>query len=275
MVGQGNCCILRKARTRRPVPEDMSPDVSEPPRCSGGPPSAALLATSAPGRLLSTGLLSVLYFDVAGVRVGLFAVAGPDMQRLVKPEHLPGGTRWTDATATARGVVDTLRNRERVAAVVLIGHQQREADMALARAVPGIDLILGSHSHEKEGLRRVPGTDTYRVSPYQYLTYLSEVRLRFLAGRLVGVEGGLVKMDASRPEDPRTAAEVARLQAALVAERLPGLPAADPHSRGGPVRGAGGFRTQVLTARAALDVPAGGLRRWPLWPAHHLPGRDE
>ena len=30
--------------------------------CSGGPPSAALLATSAPGRLLSTGLLSVLYF---------------------------------------------------------------------------------------------------------------------------------------------------------------------------------------------------------------------
>src|SRR5689334_16976827 len=33
--------------------------------CSGGPPSAALLATSAPGRLLSTGLLSVLYFRVS------------------------------------------------------------------------------------------------------------------------------------------------------------------------------------------------------------------
>ncbi|MET0401609.1 MAG: 5'-nucleotidase C-terminal domain-containing protein [Cystobacter sp.] len=157
--------------------------------------------------------------EVGGVRVGFFAVAGPDMQRLVKPEHLPEGSWWSDATQAARAVVDALRHREHVAAVVLIGHQQREADAELARAVPGIDLILGSHSHEKEPLRRVPGTETYTLAPYQYLTYLSEVRLRFQGERLVGMDGGLVKMDASKPEDPRVAAEVARLQTALEADR--------------------------------------------------------
>ena len=157
--------------------------------------------------------------DLGGLKVGLFALAGPDMQNLVKAENLPPGTRWTDATEAARKVVEALRGRERVDAVVLIGHQTREEDAALARAVRGIDVILGSHSHQKEELRQVPGTDTYVLSPYQYLTYLSEVRLRFREGRLVGVDGGLVKMDASRPEDPRTAAEVKRLRAALEADR--------------------------------------------------------
>ncbi|MFY0582174.1 hypothetical protein ACN28S_54960 [Cystobacter fuscus] len=106
--------------------------------------------------------------EVGGVRLGFFAVAGPDMQRLVKAERLPVGTRWTDATEAARAVVGALREREHVDAVVLIGHQLREDDEALARAVPGIDVILGSHSHAREELRVVPGTRTYTVSSYQY-----------------------------------------------------------------------------------------------------------
>jgi 5'-nucleotidase len=157
--------------------------------------------------------------EVGGVRLGFFAVAGPDMQRLVKPEHLPAGTRWTDATEAARAVVRTLRTQEHVDAVVLLGHQLREDDEALAREVSGIDVIMGSHSHQKAELGVLPGTRTWYLSPYQYLAYLSEVRLRFRGGRLEGVEGGLVKMDGTRREDPETAAEVARLQRALVAKR--------------------------------------------------------
>ena len=156
--------------------------------------------------------------EVEGVRVGFFAVAGPDMQRLVKPEHLPPGTRWTDATEAARAAVEALRGREQVAAVVLIGHQLTEDDAALARAVPGIDLILGSHSHQKQALHPIPGTHTVTLAPYQYLTYLSEVGLRFQGGRLTGVEGGLVKVGAGLGEDAETAATVARLQAQLQAE---------------------------------------------------------
>jgi 5'-nucleotidase / UDP-sugar diphosphatase len=157
--------------------------------------------------------------EVGGVRLGFFAVAGPDMQRLVKAEHLPAGTRWTDATEAARAVVRALREEEHVDAVVLLGHQLREDDEALARAVPGIDVIMGSHSHQKVELGVLPGTSTWYLSPYQYLAYLSEVRLRFRGGRLERVEGGLVKLDGTKREDARTAAEVARLQRALVEKR--------------------------------------------------------
>ena len=157
--------------------------------------------------------------EVGGVRLGFFAVAGPDMQRLVKAEHLPGGTRWTDATEAARAVVKALREEERVDAVVLLGHQLREDDEALARAVPGIDVIMGSHSHYKGALRVIEGTRTSYVSPYQYLAYLSEVELHFRGKRLERVTGGLVKMDAGRPEDAETAARVGELQRALEAKR--------------------------------------------------------
>lgn len=157
--------------------------------------------------------------EVSGVRLGFFAVAGPDMQRLVKREHLPAGTRWTDAQEAARQVVRALREAERVHAVVLIGHQLREDDEALVRAVQGVDVIMGSHSHHRSELRVLPGTRTYYVSPYQYLAYLSQVHLHFRGGKLERVTGGLVKMDERRPEDARVAATVADLQRKLLAKR--------------------------------------------------------
>ena len=101
-------------------------------------------------------------------------------------------------------------------AVVFFGHQARGDDEAMARAVPGIDLVLGTHSHHKSGLVTLPGTQTRYIAPYQYLTYLADVRLSFQEGRLAGVEGALLPVDASMPEDPRVAALVAELQQSLL-----------------------------------------------------------
>ncbi len=179
------------------------------------PVLSANLRTAAGAPYLHAGGKPYLVKEVAGRRLGLFAVAGPDVQRLIRPENLPRGTSWADATETARAVVAALREQERVDAVVLFGHQRREDDEALARAVPGIDLVLGTHSHHKGQLTTIPGTSTRYIAPYQYLAYLSEVRLRFSGARLTGVEGGLVRMDAARPEEPAYAARVAQLEREL------------------------------------------------------------
>jgi 5'-nucleotidase / UDP-sugar diphosphatase len=157
--------------------------------------------------------------DVGGVRIGVFALAGPDVQRLIRPAHLPPGTRWADAVQTARAMVATLREKEKVQAVVFIGHQSREDDAAMARAVPGIDLVLGTHSHHKGGLETIRGTATWTISPYQYLAYVSDVRLRFTGGRLVSVEGALLPLDERRPDEPRVAERIAALQGQLVKRR--------------------------------------------------------
>jgi 5'-nucleotidase len=114
--------------------------------------------------------------------------------------------------AAARQTVKVLREQERVDAVVMIGHEHAEADYALAEAVPGIDLIFGSHSHLKRDLTRIPGTNTWFISPSQYLAYISRVQLTFSKHKLTGVRGALVPVDARMPEDRVTAARVAEMQ---------------------------------------------------------------
>lgn len=152
----------------------------------------------------------------AGVRIGLLAVAGPDFERLVRPAARPvPGLVFGDRVEAARRAVKALRETERVAAVVLIGHEHHADDLELARAVPGIDLVLGTHSHLELPLEQIAGTSTWTISPGQYLEHVAEVELTFRDGRLAGVEGRLVRMGPELPADPAVAARIGQMQAAL------------------------------------------------------------
>jgi 5'-nucleotidase len=150
-------------------------------------------------------------FKANGLKIGVFALAGTDFTKLVKE---PGFT-FSDPIAAAREQVRALRNDEHVDAVVMIGHNEQEADYELAHEVPGIDLIFGSHSHLKRDLVQIPGTRTAYISPSQYLTYISRVELTIDKGRVTDVKGGLIPVDDSLPEDAAIATRVAKMQAEL------------------------------------------------------------
>lgn len=147
-------------------------------------------------------------FKVKGLRVGVFAIAGPDFPSLV---HIDGLT-FGDSVQAARDAVRDLREKERVDAVVMIGHEHAESDYALARAVPGIDLIFGTHSHLKRDLTRIDGTQTWFISPWQYLGYLSRVQLTFDRHKLTRVQGTVVPVDERMREDKKIAARVQSMQ---------------------------------------------------------------
>ncbi|MCB9137275.1 MAG: 5'-nucleotidase C-terminal domain-containing protein [Caldilineaceae bacterium] len=157
-------------------------------------------------------------FDVGGVTIGVFAVAGPDFERLLTPETMPVADMiLADRIETARETVQAME-AEGADAIVLIGHGLYEDDLALAQAVPGIDLIFGTHSHRKEELTAVPDSDTVIISPYQYLTYISQVDLTFVDGELQDISGELVEMSSDLPEDPEIKSMVDELQAELQAD---------------------------------------------------------
>ncbi|HEX8251968.1 MAG TPA: 5'-nucleotidase C-terminal domain-containing protein, partial [Thermoanaerobaculia bacterium] len=141
----------------------------------------------------------------------VFAIAGNDFPQLVKA----AGFAFSDPVAAARETVRSLRETERVDAVVMIGHQHAEADYELARQVPGIDLIFGTHSHLKRELTQIPGTRTWFISPSQYLTYISWVELRFADGKLGAIDGALVPVDDRMRENRAVTQKVARLQREL------------------------------------------------------------
>ncbi len=158
-------------------------------------------------------------FDVAGLKVGVFAVDGPDFDKLVKPAVRPvDGATFGDPVKTAQEVVKALRDQEKVNAVVMIGHGMYEDNVALAQSVPGIDLIFGTHSHRKEELTKIPNTNTTIISPFQYLTYLSKVELTFQNGTLNKVNGKLVPLSNTLPQDPDIAQKVKQMQSDLQAD---------------------------------------------------------
>jgi len=90
-----------------------------------------------------------------------------------------------------------------------------QEDHDLARAVPGIDLIFGSHSHLRRDLTKIDGTNTWFISPGQYLTDICRVQLTFEDHRLTNVRGALVPVDARVKPDAALAKTVDEMQRAL------------------------------------------------------------
>lgn len=142
------------------------------------------------------GFRQYVIYDVDGVLVGVFGLAGGDFSRLVKGD----GFVFSDPVEAARGVVQKLK-AEGVDAIVLIGHQHTEDDFALAKAVPGIDLIFGSHSHIKREPMLIPGTQTWFVSSGQYLESIARAELTFDGGRITRTRAELIPVTARLGED--------------------------------------------------------------------------
>jgi 5'-nucleotidase len=146
-----------------------------------------------------------------GARIGVFAVAGSDFKTLVKA----GGFSFRDPIGAARETVRKLRDEEHVDAVVMIGHEHLQDDYALARAVPGIDLIFGSHSHLRRAFTKIEGTNTYFISPGQYLTDICRAQLTIENHRVIAARGELVPVDAHLKADAALAKTVDEMEHAL------------------------------------------------------------
>ena len=89
--------------------------------------------------------------EFPGVKVGITGV-GVDFQNLVSPKDHKG-VAWKDPYESLRPVVRQLREKERVDLVVVLSHLghdgkgERHDDLQMPKAVPGIDVIIGGHSH--------------------------------------------------------------------------------------------------------------------------------
>lgn len=142
--------------------------------------------------------------ELAGVRIGIFGL-GIALDGLV-PERLRMGVRYYDPIATARAMVRTLKEREEAVLIVCLSHlglyeeSDRErmtpppiGDREVARAVEGIDVIIGGHTHtfmrEPELVRRPSGGATLIFQVGFGGIVLGRLDLFIRERRLVGFAG--------------------------------------------------------------------------------------
>lgn len=150
-------------------------------------------------------------FNVAGVRIGVMGLCFLHKEH---PSSLPLSVE--DPIVTAKQLVPELRKDNDL--VISVDHLGLDQDRALAAAVPGIDVIIGGHSHTT--LPRghwVNQSDhsTLIVQAGDLLRFVGRVDLRLRrtgdSWQLTDASATLIPLDQTVREDPAIKATIARL----------------------------------------------------------------
>jgi 2',3'-cyclic-nucleotide 2'-phosphodiesterase/3'-nucleotidase len=145
---------------------------------------------------------------VGGVRIGVLGMTTPNIPTW-EPERNRPGLKWEDPVVTAKRLVPILRNVEKCDFVAVLIHSGPEVDLktlepdgteaenrvaALARDVPGIDLLLTGHTHLKIPLTRLNGVPL--IQPGRWGEALARVDVVFEnrsgAWRVADLKGALL-----------------------------------------------------------------------------------
>ncbi len=85
--------------------------------------------------------------EVGGFRIGVVGQAFPYVP-IAHPKRFTPDWTFGIRDADLQKVVDALRQKDKVDAVVLLSHNGMDVDLKLASRVTGIDVILGGHTHD-------------------------------------------------------------------------------------------------------------------------------
>jgi 2',3'-cyclic-nucleotide 2'-phosphodiesterase (5'-nucleotidase family) len=147
--------------------------------------------------------------DLNGVRVGILGLDVQDMARYVSAEKLEGLEFQPPSTAVARYLPEMREQGAEV--VVVLSHHGFDEDCKLAREFPGIDVIVGGHSHTvlEQGHRE---GDTLIVQSGTKGRFVGSVDLGFDLSRrrIVSAEARLIPVGADVPPDPEVQAIINR-----------------------------------------------------------------
>ena len=150
-------------------------------------------------------------YTVSGVRVALLALGYHNTADTGSRDNVRG-LAFGSGIEAARRLVPTLRERADV--VVVVSHQGTRVDRELARAVPGIDVIIGGHSHDRVSPPEKVG-GAWLVQALSDGAELGELTLKMApGGGLASVEGAVRTLWTDElPADARVAALVDELRA--------------------------------------------------------------
>jgi len=157
-------------------------------------------------------------FDIGGVKVGVFGLSPTDTPILTHPKDVVG-LNFADPAEISAKMVDALASQ--VDIIVCLSHLGYNDDKALAAAVPGIDVIVGGHSHTTLAQPELIG-NTIIVQTGDWAENAGVLNLVVADGKVASFDGGLVQMKADMPgpaADSPVGAALAGYNAAL-AEKM-------------------------------------------------------
>jgi 5'-nucleotidase/UDP-sugar diphosphatase len=154
-----------------------------------------------------------------GLRFGIFGVLGKEAQ------FYTGGAapaKFTDPVETAKEIVKILRETEKVDVVIALSHggMTKDADgrfldgedVQLPKAVPGIDVVIGSHSHTELHEAVIVNGRTPVVQTGKYGQNLGELVISLDGDKLTVESYKLIPVDDTVAGDKSMASEIEKLK---------------------------------------------------------------
>ena len=141
------------------------------------------------------GLLDHVVLEKNGVRVGVFGLTTPGLQRLASVDTM-AHLAMPELMAVAQAQVAALDADTDV--IIALTHVGIETDRKLATEVQGIDLIVGGHSHTALTTPERVG-ETWIVQAGSYGRQLGVVQLEVADDRIIAFQGHLLDLVPERP----------------------------------------------------------------------------
>jgi 5'-nucleotidase / UDP-sugar diphosphatase len=143
----------------------------------------------------------VHYAEIGGKKFAFLGFVTEETPIVTHPNNVKGLT-FKNPVEVAKKLVPELKKK--ADHVVVVSHVGIEVDREIAKNVPGIDLIVGGHSHTPLKTPEVVN-GTYIVQDWEYGKSLGRADLFYLGEELVAFSGGLKEYDENVVADPEVA----------------------------------------------------------------------
>lgn len=146
---------------------------------------------------------------VGGIKVGILGIAYPNTALTTAKKNIQN-LEFKDAPETVKEFLPRLR-AEGAELIIVLSHYGLAADKKLAEQVPGIDIIVGGHSHNRmKEVMRVG--ETIIVQAGAHGSDLGRLDIEFEAGKIARYRRELITITSRSSADPEVTATLAKYQ---------------------------------------------------------------
>lgn len=138
--------------------------------------------------------------EIGGLRVGLIGTASNIVDKTMPPSFSEG-IYFTLGKDELPPIIDLLRIKEKVDLIVLISHLGFAQDMKLLSEVPGIDVCLSGHTHNRL-YKPVLNGKTIVIQSGCHGSFLGRLDLELHDGQIIDYQHRLIEVEATIQPDP-------------------------------------------------------------------------
>jgi len=138
--------------------------------------------------------------EIGGLRIGLVGIASNIIDKTMPPSYSEG-IYFTLGKDELLPIINSLRTKEKVDLIVLLSHLGFPQELKLLSEVQGVDVCLGSHTHNRL-YKPVLNGKTIIIQSGCHGSFLGRLDVEVEGGQIINYRHQLIEVEVSMQPDP-------------------------------------------------------------------------